>query len=156
MGRNDSPVDSSDLIGGDASTELASSRTAMSFERTALSSDRTLMSIVRTSLSLIGFGFTIFQFFHTLNTKYLDLPDAAPRRFGFALISLGVILLSLGIFDHRREAQARRRRRRRLYDHKLIHQFERTRPSSAMVIAILLLLVGLAAMARVGFRLGPF
>lgn len=156
MPKDNAAVDAATLIGGDASTELSASRTAMSFERTALSSDRTLMSIVRTSLSLIGFGFTIFQFFHTLNTKYLDLPDAAPRRFGFALIALGVILLTLGIFDHAREAQARRRRRRRLYDKKLIHHFERTRPSSAMVIAILLLLVGLAAMARVGFQLGPF
>ena len=92
---------SSPLIGGDAGTELASNRTVIAFQRTLLASDRTLMAVVRTSLALIGFGFTIFTFFHTLSEKYLDLPADAPRRFGGALIIIGVILLILLIINHR-------------------------------------------------------
>src|SRR5512138_393120 len=98
---------------GDAGTELASNRTAMAFDRTALASDRTLMAMVRTALALIGFGFTIFTFFHTLAEKYLELPAEAPRRFGGALIVLGIILLSLGIVNHRQEARERRSRRQK-------------------------------------------
>jgi len=144
------------LIGGDKSTELGSQRTAMAFDRTALSSDRTLMAMVRTSLALIGFGFTIFTFFHTLSEKYLDLPAQAPRRFGGALIILGVILLTLGIFNHQQETKARRQRRRMLYDQGLIHHAEFIRRSPTMIVAILLLLVGLTAILRIIAKAGPF
>lgn len=141
---------------GDASTELSANRTAMSFERTAMSSDRTLMSIVRTSLSLIAFGFTIFQFFHTLGKSSAKIPDAAPRNFGLALIVLGMILLALGLVDHVRQTQARRSRRNRLFEERLVHHVEPIRPSTTMIVAVLLFIVGLLAMLRVGFRVGPF
>jgi inner membrane protein YidH len=143
---------------GDASTELSSNRTAMSFERTRMSSDRTLMSVVRTSISLIGFGFTIFTFFHTLNDKYLQtgLPAAAPRRFGAALIVLGVVLLIFGLINHRQETVERRGRRQRLFKLNLIHHAEARRVSSAQVIAFLLLAVGLLAFGSVALRSGPF
>lgn len=144
------------LIGGDAGTELASNRTAMAFDRTALASDRTLMAMVRTALALIGFGFTIFSFFHTLAEKYLELPAEAPRRFGGALIILGIILLSLGILNHQREARERRSRRQRLYDEKLLHHPETVKISGTMVVAILLLLVGLLAILKIIARAGPF
>jgi putative membrane protein len=74
------------LIEGSSSPELAVNRTAMAVERTEMAGHRTLMAVVRTSLSLIGFGFTIFQFFHTLNTKYSEgmLPSGAPARFGLS------------------------------------------------------------------------
>jgi len=146
------------FIGEDRSTELSSQRTAMSFDRTALSSDRTLMSVVRTSLSLIAFGFTIFQFFHKVSDTYIQggLPPLAPRRFGLALIVLGVIMLTLGILNHRHEALDRRRRRRKLFDDGLIHHVEARRLNSAMVVAILLLLVGIGAIFRVGLSVGPF
>jgi putative membrane protein len=144
------------LIRGDAGTELASSRTELAFDRTALAADRTLMAIVRTSLALIGFGFTIFTFFHTLSEKYLQLPAAAPRRFGGVLIILGVILLTLGILNHWREARQRRGQRQELYDLKLVHQVESAKITSTMIIAILLLFVGLVAVLRVIARVGPF
>lgn len=146
------------MIDNSAATELSANRTALAFERTALAMDRTLMASIRTSLALIGFGFTIFQFFHTLNTKFLTnpLPAQAPRRFGLALIVLGVILLAIGIFNHWQEAQARRARRRRLYDLNLIHHFEPLKVNSSMVVAILLLAVGLLAILSVAARVGPF
>ncbi|HXG80244.1 MAG TPA: DUF202 domain-containing protein [Sphingomicrobium sp.] len=145
------------LIGGNAANELAAQRTAMAFDRTALASDRTLMAMVRTSLALIGFGFTIFQFFHTLADKFeLAVPEAAPRRFGTSLIVLGVILLTIGILNHRRETIARRARRQRLYDSQLIHHPELQLVNGTMVVAILLLLMGLLAVLRVGLSVGPF
>lgn len=146
------------MIGGDPGTELAAHRTAMSFDRTALASDRTLMAAVRTSLALIGFGFTIFQFFHTLNEKYIGdaLPVTAPRRFGLALIVLGVVMLSVGILNHRHDITSRRSRRQSLFDRGLIHSAEAKKINSATVVAILLLLVGLLAILSVAARVGPF
>src|SRR5262245_39720893 len=83
--------------------ELSSRRTALSFQRTRMSADRTLMSVIRTSLSLIGFGFTIYQFFRYLRESagVSELVrSAAPRNFGMALVLLGVVMLSLGIWKH--------------------------------------------------------
>lgn len=147
-----------EMIDHNPATELASNRTAMSFERTGMSADRTLMSVVRTSLSLISFGFTIFQFFHTLNGKFLDhkLPDEQPRNFGLTLIILGVILLIFGIWHRREEAQSLRERRKMLSGMQLIRGLESNLPSSAMVIAILLLIVGLLAISSIAVRIGPF
>jgi putative membrane protein len=129
-----------DLICDDASVELSAKRTSMAFERTAMASDRTLMAMVRTSLALIGFGFTIFQFFHRLNDDFLGgrMPTEAPRRFGAALIVLGMLLLVLGIFKHVRETMGRRARRARLYDQGLIRHGEPVRLSSVLAVAALL------------------
>lgn len=123
-----------------------------------MSSDRTLMSVVRTSLSLIGFGFTIFQFFHTLNKDFLTthLPAGAPRRFGAALVALGIVLLVNGMWYHHREVSALRRRRKALHDQGLIRHPEIHSTSSAVLIAFLLLLVGSMAMFSILTRSGPF
>jgi len=144
-----------DLAGGDPSVELSSNRTAMSFERTAMSSDRTLMAVVRTSLSLIGFGFTIYTFFHSLHEQFGRPQSGAASRFSLILIGLGVLLLTLGILNHLRETKARRNRRARLYRHHLIRHVEKVKPSSAVVVAILLLLAGLFAVLRILFSFGP-
>lgn len=116
------------------------------------------MAAVRTALALIGFGFTIFQFFHKLNENFIPdgMPAEAPRRFGAALIMLGVILLALAIYNHGHETYERRRRRQALYEAKLVHSVEVKRPNSAMIIAILLLIVGLLAILRVALSVGPF
>jgi putative membrane protein len=147
-----------ELVFGDPSTHLAAKRTALAFDRTAMGSDRTLMAVVRTSLSLIGFGFTIFQFFRTFGaTMGKDqLPPAALGRFGLALVLLGVLLLLFGIGSTLRDARARRAGRTRLFAQGLIDEPESPIASSAMVIALLLLVVGLFAIARIAFSAGPF
>jgi len=141
-----------------ASDELAAHRTAMAFERTEMATDRTLMAVSRTSLSLIGFGFTIFQFFHTLQSRYLDkaLPEEAPRRFALALITLGIVLLILGILSHIRAIGRLKRRRARLLSLQLVHSDPPETMSPAMIAAIVLFLIGLAAVASTVFRIGPF
>src|SRR5262245_7114920 len=82
---------------------LSSRRTALAFQRTRMSAERTLMAVIRTSLSLIGFGFTIYQFFRylreTVGVTQL-LRGEAPRKFSMALVILGVVMLSLGIWKH--------------------------------------------------------
>lgn len=146
-----------EMIDGDPAVELSSNRTAMSFERTAMSSDRTLMSVVRTSLSMISFGFTIYQVLRAINSKVLvdHLPVHAPRNFGLMLIILGVVMLALGIGNHVHETRLRRARRKKLHDLGLIRQPEINKMSTTMIVAILLLLLGVAAILSVGFSLGP-
>ena len=147
-----------EFIGGSASTELSSNRTAMSFARSQMSGDRTLMSVIRTALSLIGFGFTIYQFFKTVQPDISPgkLPPEAPLRFGLSLIILGVLLLILGIIGHWRLIRSFRARRNQLYSLKLIHHQPDHHISAVWLIAVLLLLIGLVAILRMVFGIGPF
>lgn len=146
------------LIGGSVANELAAQRTGLAFERTAMANDTTLMAVVRTSLALIAFGFTIFQFFHALSAKFLaqQLPEYAARRFGLALIVLGVVMLVFGIANHRYSTSERRHRRQALFDQGLVRRAPSDRPNSAFIVAVLLLIVGLLAMLKVALSVGPF
>lgn len=116
------------------------------------------MSAVRTAISLIGFGFTIFQFFHSLDEKFMkgQLPVGAPSRFGGALIGLGIILLIMALWYNRIEAQALRIRRQRLFELGLIRHVEIHKQSSTVTIAVLGLIVGGLALLGVVFGLGVF
>ena len=138
-------------------TELSSRRTGMSFQRTRMSADRTLMSVIRTSLSLIGFGFTIYQFFHGLAEKSV-IPSAphAPRNFGLALIYLGVAMLVGGIGYHVQFMVGLRRDRGYMKEEGLIHAQSGFPVSLTLLVAVLLLLVGIAAIASLTFNVGPF
>lgn len=142
-----------------ASAQLASRRTALSFQRTRMSADRTLMSIIRTSLSLIGFGFTIYQFFRYLRESAEAsqlIRDAAPRNFGLALVLLGVGMLFLGIWKHVAFMLEVRAERKTFIDQGLIPGDDRFPVSTTLIVATLLLLLGLAAIAGMVMRAGPF
>jgi putative membrane protein len=138
------------------SVELSCRRTGMSFQRTRMAADSTLMAAIRTSLSLIGFGFTIFQLFEKLyEAKLLQRPQAL-RNFGIALVLLGIAMLVLGIAYHVAFMLALRRERQRMKDDGLLHG-EGTFPvSNTLVVAVVLLLVGLGAIASMVFNVGPF
>ncbi|HEY8948134.1 MAG TPA: DUF202 domain-containing protein [Rhizomicrobium sp.] len=138
-------------------SEMSSSRTGMSFQRTRMSADRTLMSVIRTSLSLIGFGFTIFQFFQNLQTKGMvgGNPHAA-RNFGATLVYLGVGMVAIGIVYHVQFMLGLREERKDMVREGLVHGRSRFPVSFTLVVAILLLLIGLVAIASVTFRVGPF
>ncbi|MGN6149297.1 MAG: YidH family protein [Rhizomicrobium sp.] len=138
-------------------SEMSSRRTGMSFQRTRMSADRTLMSVIRTSLSLISFGFTIYQFFQHLQEKNLFTGNAhAARNFGATLVYLGVGMVAIGIAYHVQFMLGLRKERHEMLGEGLIHGQSRFPVSFTLVVAILLLLIGVAAIASLTFNIGPF
>ena len=141
---------------GQISTELAARRTGMSFQRTRMSADRTLMSVIRTSLSLIGFGFTIYQVFEKLRDAQVLKNANAPRRFGEALVSLGIGMLVLGIGYHISFMLGLRRLRNDLSRDGLVHAQSGFPASLTLIIAVALLALGIFAILSMAFDVGPF
>jgi len=141
-----------DLIDADPSVELSANRTSLSFERTRLSADRTLMSTVRTSLSLIGFGFTIYQ---VLGKASGVLPRASEtaRNLGLAMLLLGIVVLIMGIVTHSMFDRALAQRRDRLYEAGLLRRAANYHITPTYVSAVALLIIGLAAITTIVFRL---
>lgn len=121
-----------------------------------MSADRTLMSVIRTSLSLIGFGFTIYQFFQHLRAENVLTGAHAARNFGVALVYLGVLMILAGIAFHIQFMLALRNQRTEMTKSGLIHGQSRFPVSYTLIVAFVLLLLGLAAIASVSFRVGPF
>jgi putative membrane protein len=139
------------------SVELSARRTGMSFQRTRMSADRTLMSVIRTSLSLIGFGFTIFQFFQKMKQSNALIGGAgAARNFGIALVSLGIAMLVFGIIYHAQFMLGLRAVRHEMTVAGLIHGESHFPTSLTLIIAMLLLLIGIAAIVSMVFHVGPF
>ena len=140
----------------DPAVELSSRRTGMSFQRTRMSADRTLMSVLRTSLSMISFGFTIYSFFGHLQGEGVLRRAHAPRNFGLALITLGVAILVAGIGFHLAFMRELRHERIALAEEGLIHAKTHFPVSYTLVTAVVLLLIGVAAMVSIVFGVGPF
>ena len=70
---------------------------------TQMAVQRTLMAGVRTGVALIGFGFTVAQFFERVQGKVPlaeQLSPAAPRNLGLTLITAGVALIGLFIWQY--------------------------------------------------------
>jgi len=142
---------------GEKSVELSARRTGMSFQRTRMSADRTLMSVIRTSLSLISFGFTIYQFFEKLtDSKVLGGGSAPARRFGIALVVLGMVMLLLGIGYHVAFMLELRRTRVELAAEGLIHAKSQFPASLTLIVAVLLFCLGGLAVLSLVWRTGPF
>ena len=141
---------------GDIATELSARRTGMSFQRTRMSADRTLMSVIRTSLSLIGFGFTIYQVFQKLYEADVLKRSNAPRRFGEALVVLGIGMLVLGIGYQFAFMSELRRQREQMKLDGLIHAESHFPVSLTMIVAIMLLTIGIMAILSMVFHIGPF
>ena len=138
------------------SVELSSRRTGMSFQRTRMSADRTLMSVIRTSLSLISFGFTIFQVFEKLRDSGTITHAGAARNFGVTLVGLGIIMLIGGIIYHLQFMLHLRQQRTAMMADGLVHGESQFPVSLTLLTAIILLLVGVAAIVSMVFSVGPF
>lgn len=132
-------------------TEMSMRRTGMSIHRTRMSADRTLMSEIRTSLSLIGFGFTIYKAFEQLHEAGAIGRDEAPRNFGAALIVLGIIIICGGIWRHIQFAIELRASREQMIEDDLIHGVSTYPISVSLIVSVLLLLIGLAAILSIAF-----
>ena len=103
------------------------------------------MSVIRTSLSLISFGFTIFQVFQKLQDRKLLSGSAPARNFGMMLVVLGIAMLVLGILYHVRFMLGLRVERRAMVQDKLVHGQSAFPASLTLIVAVILLLIGIAA-----------
>ncbi|MFZ4164467.1 DUF202 domain-containing protein [Brevundimonas sp. NPDC058933] len=138
------------LIDDDPSVELSANRTSLSFERTLMSADRTLMAAVRAGVSMIGFGFTIHESFrHLGESGALPADDLTGRRVGASLLALGVGMLVIGILGHVRFLHNLTLRREHIVNRGLLHHALHYSATPSLVAAILLLLIGLAALSSV-------
>jgi putative membrane protein len=77
----------------------------MALDRTWLAHERTLMAWVRTAVSMISFGFTIYKFFQFEVQK-----DAAirrglltPRDFALIMVGIGLVSLLAATVSHRKQ-----------------------------------------------------
>jgi uncharacterized membrane protein YidH (DUF202 family) len=137
-------------------TEMSMRRTGMSFQRTRMSADRTLMSVIRTSLSLIGFGFTIFQVLQKANEAGILKTATPARHFGSALLVLGLLMLVGGIGYHVVFMRGLRGLREGMRETGVLHAQSVFPVSLTLIVALLLLALGILAMASIVFDIGPF
>ena len=137
-------------------TELAMRRTGMAFQRTRMAADRTLMAVIRTALSLISFGFTIHTFFNKLKEAGVLKGTAAARNFGESLVLLGVGMLILGIIYHVRFMLGLRRMRATMKAEGLVHGESEFPTSLVLIVAVILLLLGVAVSLSMIAHVGPF
>jgi putative membrane protein len=121
-----------------------------------MSADRTLMSVIRTSLSLIGFGFTIFQVFQKLYEAQVLKSSNAARRFGEALVVLGISMLVLGIAYQAAFMTELRRQRAQMKLVGLVHAESHFPVSLTLLVALALLAIGVLAILSMAFHIGPF
>lgn len=128
----------------------------MSFQRTRMSADRTLMSVMRTSLSLIGFGFTISQVFEKAHEAGILKSSHAAHNFGIALVALGIGMLVAGITYHVVFMAGLRRERQQMKADGLVHAESVFPLSMTLITALLLLVIGVLAIASIAFGIGPF
>src|ERR1700742_3552000 len=139
-----------------SSFELASRNTSLALQRTRLAADRTLMAVIRTSLSLISFGFTIYQFFNKLKDAGTISGAAPARNFGTALVTLGILILTLGIAYHGLFMLGLRRQRQEMKEVGILHAESGFPASLVLITAVLLWLVGIMAILGLILHVGPF
>jgi putative membrane protein len=137
-------------------TELAMRRTGMAFQRTRMAADRTLMAVIRTALSLISFGFTIHTFFNKLKEAGVLKGAASARNFGESLVLLGVGMLILGIIYHVRFMLGLRQARTSMKAEGLIHAESDFPTSLVLIVAVILLLLGIAVAFSMIGHVGPY
>jgi putative membrane protein len=118
--------------------------TRLAVDRTRLAYERTLMAWVRTASSLISFGFTIYKFFQFELKDHVVTHDPllGPREFALILIGIGLISLFMSTLQHRHSLRALRTE----YGHIVAPV------STSGVVAALFSILGLLAFVVVLFR----
>src|SRR6266550_4060940 len=131
----------------DRGTVLAEERTDLALQRTIIAAERTLMAWIRTTISMIGFGFTIYRVFQYLPeqiaTGNIRRPQAS-RNLGMTLIALGTMALAAAAWQHRKF----------LKDIGIVQANHVW--SISFVVALAVILIGLATFYGVALRHGPF
>jgi inner membrane protein YidH len=126
--------------------------TTLAIERTYAAVERTLMASVRTSLSLIGFGFTIYLLFTKGARAALVPADPIARYFAMGLMSLGVLVLALGIWGRSRTELELEREVGSLHATDLDSEAVAHQRSSAFALAALALVLGIVGLASMAFH----
>jgi putative membrane protein len=101
-------------------------------------------------------SFTICQFFQKLHAADVLKSSGASRRFGQALVWLGITMLIVGIAYHVRFMVGLRHQRDQMKTVNLIHADSGFPVSMTLVVAVLLLAVGLLAVFGMSFNTWPF
>lgn len=130
-------------------------RTGMAFQRTRMAADRTLMAVIRTALSLISFGFTIHTFFNKLKEAGVLKGTASARNFGEWLVLLGIGMLILGIIYHVMFMLGLRNERAAMKSEGVLHAETGFPASLVLIVAVTLLLIGVAAALSMIGHVGP-
>jgi len=121
--------------------------TRLAYERTRGGYERTMMAWVRTGTSLITFGFAVYKFFQleiagkvAKSTGLIETSLIGPREFGLILISIGLLSIMLGTYEHRRDLG------------KLRNEYPGMPRSGTQLIAILMATFGALALVGVIYR----
>jgi putative membrane protein len=122
-------------------TQPTLSNVDLAFERTALAYERTLMAWIRTAMSLISFGFTIYKVFQEWRKTEQPVQSIfTPRIVGMTMILFGLIGLLFAEIQHSRAIK------------RLKSNYPNVRRSLSSVLAILILMFGLALFLGALFR----
>ena len=117
------------------------SNSDLAFERTMLAYERTLMAWIRTAMSLISFGFTIYKFFQEWRKTEQPVQSIfTPRIVGMIMILFGLIGLLFASLQHYTAIK------------KLKKDYPNVQRSLSSVLAILILMFGLALFLAALFR----
>jgi putative membrane protein len=86
-------------------TELDSNQLALT--RTWLAHERTLMAWTRTATAMISFGFTIYKFFQLEAGKEVPARHGllTPRDFALIMVGIGLVSLLAATVSHRQEVR---------------------------------------------------
>ena len=115
--------------------------TDLAFERTMLAHERTLMAWVRTAVSLISFGFTLYKFFQEWRKTEQPVQSIfTPRIVGMIMILFGLLGLLFAEIQHRTAVR------------RLKRDYPKVQKSISSVLAILILMFGLALFLAALFR----
>ena len=117
----------------------------LAIERTIMAAERTLMSWTRTSISLICFGFTIYKFLKYMQEegKAAIRDPGGPRNFGMALISVGVLALTVASIQYRQLQ-------------KKVKPEKKFPLSLSVAVAWSIILIGFLAFMNIVLHSGPF
>ena len=119
-------------------------------ERMLMEADRMTMQMVQTSLSLIGFGFSINTFFDTVSNRAIA-PNGGQgaRILGAALLVVGLQLLIAGTWTQAKYRRELRRRYAAMSPALAVWVLQEARFTPSYVSALLLMIVGVVALAWV-------
>ena len=92
---------------------------------------------------------------HTVARAVSREGSTTPRNFGFSLVLLGVVMLTIGIGYHVHFMLGLRHRRREMTTAGLIHAQSEYPISLTLIVAVLLFVIGLTAVVGMVFNVGP-